>query len=245
VAGPEQAGLADEVARRTWYHTLELPGGTVTPGLFDHRPVLARYKLPTDLTGKRVLDVGTFDGLFAFEFERRGASVASIDVPDVEQMDWPVPLRRKGLPEREQQRTNFDVVREVLGSSVQRHLVSVYDVTREQIGGFDLVFVGSLLLHLRDPIGALMALHGVTDGEIIIAEEVDRRLDLLHPRTPHARLQSSSPYMTWWIPNTAALTEYLSAAGFVDIRRGETFTVPFRAQRGGVRHTVLHARPGP
>lgn len=32
------SALADEVARRVWYHTIELPGGIVTQGIYDHRP---------------------------------------------------------------------------------------------------------------------------------------------------------------------------------------------------------------
>src|SRR5205807_1839841 len=54
--------LAERVAELEWYHTMELPDGTVTPGLFDHRPVIGRYGLPDRLDGLRVLDCGTFDG---------------------------------------------------------------------------------------------------------------------------------------------------------------------------------------
>jgi hypothetical protein len=50
--------LAGEVARYVWYHTLELPGGVVTEGMFDHRPAVDRYLLPKDLSGMRCLDVG-------------------------------------------------------------------------------------------------------------------------------------------------------------------------------------------
>ena len=56
-------GLPGEVAAVfAWYHTIELPGGVVTPGVYDHRPLLPHYGIPDDLTGKRVLDVATFDG---------------------------------------------------------------------------------------------------------------------------------------------------------------------------------------
>ena len=237
--------LAAEVASRRWYHTIELPGGIVTPGQFDHRPVLDRYGFPDDLTGQRVLDVASFDGYFAFELERRGGDVTCIDIPDVRDQDYPEPMRRRGIPQTEQQRTNFDVAREALGSHVTRHLVNVYDVADAGLEPFDFVFVGSLLLHLRDPIGALMAVRKVCRGTIVLAEEADRRLDLLHARTPHARLASATPWMTWWIPNRAALHEYLVAAGFLDVKTGATFTIPFGSQRGGIRHAVLTARgPG-
>src|SRR4051794_2756443 len=61
-----------------WYHTLDLGAGVSTDGMFDLRPFVDLYGLPDSLEGKRVLDVGTFDGFWAFEMERRGASVTSL-----------------------------------------------------------------------------------------------------------------------------------------------------------------------
>lgn len=49
----ELAKLRAEVESYAWYHTLELGGGVVTDGMFDHRPVLHRYPLPANLSGKR------------------------------------------------------------------------------------------------------------------------------------------------------------------------------------------------
>ena len=38
-------------APRRWYHTVELPDGSVTPGWFDLRPYVGRYGIPDDLDG--------------------------------------------------------------------------------------------------------------------------------------------------------------------------------------------------
>ena len=236
--------IREEVGGLEWYHTIELPGGVVTEGFFDIRPVLDRYGFPDRLDGKRVLDVGTFDGFFAFEFERRGAEVVALDVPDVDSLDWPAPLRRTGTTRFQPRHRNFELAGEALGSSVRREFVSVYDVSADRLGVFDLVFVGSVLIHLRDPVGALMALARVCRGEIRIAEEADRRLDLLSRRVGLARFQALSPHLTWWIPNRAGWAQMLAAAGFVDVRHGKTFVIPFRAGRGGVRHAVLSASAG-
>jgi tRNA (mo5U34)-methyltransferase len=67
------------LAQKGWYHSMELPGGRIIPGFLSLEQLRERYDsflLPPDLTGKRVLDVGTWDGWFVFEAERRGASVA-------------------------------------------------------------------------------------------------------------------------------------------------------------------------
>src|SRR5947209_7896791 len=107
-----------EVERYPWYHTLELGECLVTPGIFDHRPVLHHYPLPDDLSGMRCLDVATMDGFWAFEMERRGAaSVTALDLEDPEDLDWPASLRGdhdKSMVESKAER--FALAREALGS---------------------------------------------------------------------------------------------------------------------------------
>jgi tRNA (mo5U34)-methyltransferase len=240
----ERSDLAARVADLDWYHTIDLPGGVVTRGLFDHRGVLDRYRLPPDLSGKRVLDVGTFDGFFAFEFERRGAEVVGIDVPNRESLDWPAPLRRTAWESFSPRRDNFDVAKSALGSRVRHEYVSVYDVTAERLGHFDFVFVGSVLIHLRDPVSALMSLREVCNDRIHVVEATHRGLDQLFRRTPAAKFQAISPHLTWWIPNQRCLSHWLEAAGFFDVRAGGTFVLPFGRQRGGVRHSVVCAQAG-
>src|SRR5580658_5745239 len=98
--------------------------------MFDHRPVLTKYPLPTDLSGLRCLDVGTMDGFWAFEMERRGAAeVMAVDVEDPDDLDWPVlvkPQVVKVLDETKAAR--FDLVRSALSSKVNRIIRSVYDL---------------------------------------------------------------------------------------------------------------------
>src|SRR6266550_5316267 len=81
--------LARRVARVTWYHSLRLPNGIVTPGSFDTLDELVHVPFPTSLAGKRCLDVATSDGFWAFEMERRGA--AEVIATDVlpSRLDWP------------------------------------------------------------------------------------------------------------------------------------------------------------
>ena len=82
--------------RRDWYHTLELAPDLVTEGWFDLRPYVDRYGLPERMDGMRALEVGTWDGFWAFEMERRGAEVLALDLDDEGELDYP-PRRR---PER-------------------------------------------------------------------------------------------------------------------------------------------------
>src|ERR1700730_17651118 len=81
--------LAERVASVRWYHSLALPDNVITPGSFDTPRELRRLPFPSSLAGKRCLDVGTSDGFWAFERERRGAAeVIATDVPP-SRLDWP------------------------------------------------------------------------------------------------------------------------------------------------------------
>src|SRR5688572_918088 len=121
-----------------WYHTLELAPGVVTPGSYDVRP-LAKDALPRDLRGKRCLDVGTFDGFWAFEMERREADeVLALDLDDIRDADFPPLARAKIEAEHDPSQpwgAGFRIAHEVLGSNVRRVVGNVYDLHAGQIGG--------------------------------------------------------------------------------------------------------------
>src|SRR3954453_4625765 len=153
-----------------WYHTLELPGFT-TSGVFDLRPVVGEYGLPGSLEGMRVLEVGTWDGFWAFEMEKRGAAeVIAIDLDDENELDWPP--RRRTPKEGVKRGTGFEIAKELLGSNVQRVVRSVYHALPEDLGQFDLVFCGSVLIHLRDQMLALERIANLTKpGGVFISSE--------------------------------------------------------------------------
>jgi SAM-dependent methyltransferase len=218
---------------------MELGPELVTEGMFDLRPYVDRYGLPSDLSEKRVLDVGTYEGFWAFELERRGARVTAIDVERIQDLDWP-PRRR---PTDDASRSEgFHIARDALGSSVERLGLSIYDATPERVGGpFDLVFCGSVLVHLRDPMLALERMARLCRGNLVLAEEYSRRLEPI-PLLKTAEFRGETPWMTWWRPTTRTWLAMVRCAGFTEVRRYGKFTIRFRAQRGGVPHVVIHAR---
>ena len=229
--------LAARVSALDWYHTIELPEGVVTPGHFDTRPAVAHVPLPADLSGLRCLDVGTWDGFWAFEMERRGAaSVTAVDIDDAGRWDWPLRVRLAARRHGEEYlaafrrgTAGFDLAREALGSSVERIDLSVYDLDPEQVGTFDVVFLGSLLLHLRDPIAALGAIRSVCRGTLVCSEAIELWPSLLRPRTPSARLAGfDQPW--WWQPNVAAFHRMLASAGFAVRRRSRPYFIPLGAE---------------
>jgi tRNA (mo5U34)-methyltransferase len=228
VAEPNPAQLTDDELRRflnqrEWYHTIELRPGVETPGWFDTRPVAAALPWP-DLSGKRCLDVGTFEGFWAYEMRRRGATdVVAIDILDPRQWDWPVGSSAAALEavgKRKQNGEGFAIVNDLLGASIEHHELSVYDLDAETVGRFDMVYVGSLLLHLRDPVRALERIRSVChdDARMLVVDAIDLELSLRHPRRPLAELDGlGRPW--WWKPNLAGLARMVTAGGFDVVHR--------------------------
>jgi tRNA (mo5U34)-methyltransferase len=224
VTSETHSTLRERVDSRLWYHTIELvPGGVVTPGWYDCRSVSNRI-LPSSCVGMRCLDIGTFDGFWAFEMERRGATeVVAIDILDESRWDWPVranPGTREAIAERKGAGEGFTIAQEALGSSARRIDASVYELNPEDFGSFDLVYFGSLLWHLRDPIGALEQARSVCRGLLISTDAVSLGLSWLVP-IPVADLDGRDrPY--WWKPNKRAFRRMIEVAGF-DVENGPEF----------------------
>ena len=221
--------LAARVAAVPWYHTIALPDGLATPGEYDLRPVLGRLPIPAALDGARCLDVGTHDGFYAFELERRGAAeVVAIDLDDLADVDWPgiAPARDAALAAAgERKSAAFRVAHEALGSRVDRRSLSVYDLSPDRVGTFDFAVIGTLLLHLRDPVGALAAIRRVA-RRLLVNDVVSLKLCAQHPRTPVSRLLGRPGEPFWWIPNAAALRGYAVAAGWRVEATGRPYLVP-------------------
>jgi tRNA (mo5U34)-methyltransferase len=181
--------------------------------------------------------VGTWDGFWAFELERRGAEVVAIDLDHERDLDWPP--RRRPQAYAAGRADNFAVARERLGSRVERVELSVYDLTPERLGTFDLVFCGSVLIHLRDQLLALERIASVTRGTFISAEEYDRPASLFPWSVARLRIDDPSA-VVFWRPSLKAWRRMLWSAGFDRVERHGRFTM--RAS-GGVKvpHVVHHA----
>lgn len=220
---------------------MELAPGVVTPGWFDLRGDVHHYGLPDDLTGKRVLDVGTWDGFWAFEFERRGAEVIALDLDDEERLDWPP--RRRPAPEdmnREPRGAGFALAKDVLGSNVERVVRSIYDATPEELGQFDLVFCGSVLVHLRDQLLALERIANLVrpGGTFVSAEEYDRRARFL-PWASSRYLADRDSAVVFWLPALRTWKAMHWTAGFDTTTVHDRFDM--HAGEGEARFSVHHA----
>jgi tRNA (mo5U34)-methyltransferase len=227
--------LRRRVEEISWYHSIPLGDGIVTPGVYDASSTVERLHLPDDLSGKSVLDIGAWDGFFSFEAERRGAD----RVLAVDSFSWSGP----GWGTKE----GFELAREALGSQVEDREMEVLDVSPEAIGEFDIVLFLGVLYHMRHPLLALERVASVT-RELLVLETA---IDMSSTKRPAAAFypgrELDLDQSNWWGPNPAAVEGMVGAAGFREIRviNDHRSRAPRLASRARKIAAVLRSRLAP
>ncbi|MFP5257316.1 MAG: class I SAM-dependent methyltransferase [Acidimicrobiia bacterium] len=240
-AGADAAEVQRRLDELLWYHTIDVVPGATTKGWFDLRHALPLLPFP-DVAGKRCLDVGTWDGFYAFEMERRGAAeVVALDLVDRADIDYPPEVRADpsfdpSLEGVQPRPAGFHLLHEMLGSKVEWRGGNIYDLDPEEVGTFDVVVVGSLLVHLRDPVRALDAVRRVTDGVLLSVDYLHPPVHLLARRgRPLFELRGETSDFQWWLASDSGLRQLLKVGGF-DVEA----TSPYFLLRPGPG-----GRPGP
>jgi tRNA (mo5U34)-methyltransferase len=245
---PPKAEAEDFLARTEipWHQRFELAPGVHTPGTNDVERLLRLARVPGDLSGASVLDVGASNGGFSFAAERRGAErVLALDLP---------PIGYCGI----------DRLGELLGSKVEYLQASVYELPELVHERFDLVFFFGVLYHLRHPLAALDALRRLTRGRVLIETavcdgEVGRRLARLPLARFYPEAELDGDPTNWFAPTVAGLLAWCESSGLEPALRAQWPPGPlargvFRAEserwwraaaraRGAARRCVVEAVP--
>lgn len=264
---PKKEALVSSVP--TWWHSIDLGDGIVTEG-HKTREILDRelsaLQLPP-LAGRSVLDIGTWDGFFAFAAEQRGATrVVALD-HFVWAIDWakthgylkgcaeqgilPAPLESVAdlwapdLPGK----FAFDVAHQLLGSEVEPIVADFMTVDLETLGRFDVVLYLGVLYHQRHPLLALERLARVTAEVAVIETHA-----MYVPGLEHLALcefleldELGDDHTNWWAPNLRAVVSLCRGAGFraVEVVQGpppEVADLGPDAPPTSYR-AIVHARP--
>jgi tRNA (mo5U34)-methyltransferase len=235
------AGIED-IDRYYWYHTVDLEGIS-TPGMYDFREVISSFDFPADMKGMTVLDVGSATGYFAFEFEKRGAHVTSVELPGLDQLDrFPGQetslllrkIQRMIVPHSEEALRSlchhysaqelyyylldapFRLCAARLQSRVARRFCSVYDLSADRLGqvAFDFVFLGDILVHTLRPFDALAAAAKMCRGTLMIAQRMPGGSG---DSPAMAYVGGENPLeddICWWLPNEQCFHQLLKKLGF-------------------------------
>jgi SAM-dependent methyltransferase len=227
-----------------WYHSYYFDNGFAIPGDYDIGRNIHEYDLPDDMKGMSVLDIGTGGGWFAVYFAQRGAEVTAVDVRGTCDYDvrggregrhlYPPVESEKAVPDRidadgtpiyfSRVSRSLWIMKELLSLPIRYVNARIYDIRPELFRGrtFDLVFVGALLLHLRDPIGALMAARTVCRQRLIATSPT---VQDDHGSEPWMKMVPAADG-AWWLPNKACYHRWFLEAGFrqVNVDRRVTLT---------------------
>lgn len=199
---------------KDWYHRFKVAPGITTPGVNNSTKVLKSLNLPKSCKNLRVLDIGTRDGYFAFELEKRGAQVVALDY----------------IPK---ETTGFAVMAEILNSKNVTYVQdNIFNISAAKYGTFDIVLFLGLLYHLPDPIRALQIVRSVCRDRMYIETQGLENAFLL-PNGKLTTLNSVSPLLkdipimqfypkkslnndqsNYWAPNLTCLVKMLEETNF-------------------------------
>ncbi|UCH95987.1 MAG: methyltransferase domain-containing protein [Candidatus Aminicenantes bacterium] len=200
-----------------WYHSIEIEKGLITPGKLPHhllKNFLNGLRLPGDLSGLSVLDIGACDGFYSFEAEKRGA-------------------KRVVALELFTEHHSIKQAVKMLNSNVEVIKGNVYDLSPDIHGTFDIVLFLGVFYHLRYPLLALDRIFPVTrqymtletyffDNRIILADGSEMPLKEIDTRLEEVSLYQFYRYdeirprdfSNWFAPNRKAVETSLWSAGF-------------------------------
>jgi len=198
----EAKTLVAEVAH--WHHAFEIYPGLLTPGTYDPSPLLDKLQLPADLSGVRILDIGTSDGFFALQLTKRGADVVAVD------------YRRK-------EDHGFRVMELLNPVRIEYHRINVYELSEKQLGHFDIVLFLGVLYHLPDMVRALHLIRQICRDTLFVETHSENEFC---PDIAAARYYSGATlggdFTNFWAPNRLCIFDMLYDTGF-DVEREESW----------------------
>ncbi len=202
-----------------WFHNMDLGGVRTAPDHFlydypNNKFSKFAHSLPSDLSGKTVLDIGCNAGFYAMEMKRRGAA------------------RVVGIDSDPKYLAQAEFAARVNDLEIEFAQLSVYDVAK--LGEtFDLVIFMGVFYHLRHPLLALDLIHQHAARDLLLFQSMQRGSEQIapikrdypfaetaifdesgYPKLHFVEQRYSNDPTNWFIPNRAATEAMLRSAGF-------------------------------
>jgi hypothetical protein len=210
-----------------FYHVMDVPGvGEVrSENAWDLRNRFDEYTGYVPVAGKSFLDVGTASGFLSFEAEKRGAIVTSFDAKSAEQIQY-IPVSDTHLAEKHRRgckeyfyrmRKGYLYLHECFSSKARAIYGDIY-LLSDLAPPSDIVMLGQVLVHLRDPLEALRQASMIAKETLIITEgsfESDRPTAVF--------LGTPDIPFSWWHFSNQLYHHWLSLLGFHVIKESKGF----------------------
>lgn len=213
-----------------FYHTIELPNGTVLAGDWDLRDYEPTYLGDVDVSGKRVIEFGPASGSISAYIARR-ATLTIVDLPfdrPPEFVPHPtidmVSTAASATASARRLRNSWWFARQQLRFEAKAIYADIYQLPTD-VGRHDIAFFGAILLHLSSPFRALEQAAAVTDEAIIVSDvdsspklagydaaaESSAGLTVFNPTEPPFGMTH------WWAVSPGMIAHMLRRLGFPHI----------------------------
>jgi hypothetical protein len=209
----------------------------VIPGAWDLRGRESAYVGEVEVVGKRVLELGPASGHLTFWMERSGAEVVgfeagydvAVDLLPVHGRDM---FREKAIimDVVDRVHNSWWLVHESLGSHSKLVHGNIYSLPSD-LGTFDVSVFGAILLHLREPWGALAEAARRTEHTMVVTDVLE---ETAAPDSNVMRFATAGrdALTNWWVISPGAIVEMLTRLGF------SKTTVSFHSQSHHLGHQL-------
>ena len=222
-AGAESS-LRDEVNALRWFHQIDFGNDVLSPGWIKKSKVERVTRTlfdPLQVKGKRVLDIGCWDGAYSLAATRLGAAhVLATDHFAWSDACWG-------------DRRAFELTRKHLAPSIEVMDIDVPDLSTETVGTHDIVLFLGVFYHLRHPFQTLERIATLATECLVLETHLMR---LPFTTKPHMRFYPNDElhgdHTNWWSPNRACVEAMLGDVGFTKI----TMKHPDYRMRRGIFH---------
>ncbi|CAM8654078.1 MULTISPECIES: class I SAM-dependent methyltransferase [Sphingobium] len=222
-----------------WFHSFAFPDGARVDGIKPLESLQEEADLifPTPLAGKRVLDIGAWDGFFSFQAERRGAA----EVLATDHFCW----SGQGWGDKR----GFDHAHARFGSQVRSRDLDVADHRVADLGQFDMVLLLGVLYHVTDPYLTLEAAAAMSRDHLVIETVTALRHEPVPAMRLFTELELDRDPTNFWAPNILALREMCVRFGYsrfqvlpeaLDNQGWRKLAMPFR-KKDRYRRAIFHA----
>ena len=222
---PVRSGLT--LADCDFYHSVDIPGNGTVAGQWDLRGREADYLGHTPLSGRSVLEIGPASGHLSFWMEDQGAEVTVFDLDEDNAWDF-VPFRGLDLAAANAARkqhlrrlqNSWWFLREARKAKAKAVYGTVYDID-PSLGQFDVVTLNSVLLHLRDPMGAMIKAASACARTLVVTEVAEEHYNRRTPWRRDRMALSFLPradqphsYDAWFVLPSGVTVEMMKILGF-------------------------------
>lgn len=190
-----------------WWHSIDFGDNIVSNGgksKLVHERECKSWFSEDFFSDKRVLDIGTWDGYYAFYAEKMGAR----EVVAVDKFAWELNKPHYSQGQERSSKKGFDIAKHILGSGVTEYVLSIEEMNTNILGGkFDSIIYAGIFYHLKDPFTSLEIVDSLLEdgGQVMVETHICNKNTDVPLMQFHPKNSLNNDNTNFWSPNSACL----------------------------------------